>query len=273
MVEPGPGTGPRRPGRPGLLSIPRMLDRPPLSLALAALRQPAADPRAPIEWAAAAGFRAVVLDGAAPGLRARELDRSSRRDLAALLRRLELGFAGIDLWIPSSHFADPVHADRAVAAVAGAVELASDIAALSGGDPLLSLTLPREDLPTGTGDALVAHADSRHAVLADHRWPPDEKPTHDALAVGLDPATVLLSGDNPAKAAARLGERLAVARLSDASEVARVEPGGREGRLNDLAYVVALGTAKYSRPVVLDPRGLPAPGDAAVRALRWWSHA
>lgn len=255
-----------------------MLDRPPLSLALAPIRPPtgahaAPDPRAPIEWAAAAGFRHVTLDAAAPGLRPRELDRSARRDLAALLRRLELTPAGFDLWIPTSHFTDPAHADRAVAAVAAAIDLASDLVTLCAGHAVVSLTLPRDDLPTATRDTLISHADARHATLADHAWPPPETATHDALAVGLDPATLLLAGDNPAKAAARLGPRLAVARLSDASEVARVEPGSREGRLNDLAYVVALETAKYPRPLVLDTRGLPSPAESARRALRWWTGA
>jgi sugar phosphate isomerase/epimerase len=249
-----------------------MLDRPPLSLALASLRPPpGGDPRAPVEWAAGEGFRHVTLDASAPGLRPRELDRSARRDLAALLRRLELGLAGIDLWIPTAHYTDPAHADRAAGAITGALDLAADLAGLAGGDAVVSLSLPRENLPATLRDTLISHADSRHATLADHAWPPAESPTHDALGVGLDPALVLLAGDNPAKAAARLGARLAVARLSDASEVARVEPGSREGRLNDLAFVVALQTVKHSRPLVLDTRGLPSPADSARRVLRWWT--
>lgn len=250
-----------------------MLDRPPLSLALAALRSPAAaaDPRAPLEWAAVAGFRHVTLDASAPGLRPRELDRSARRDLAALLRRLELSLVGIDLWIPTAHFTDAAHTDRAVTAIAAALDLAADLTTLSGGDRVVSVSLPRDGLATTVRDALISHADRRHATLADHTWPPADAPTHDALAVGLDPAALLLAGDNPAKAAARLGARLALARLSDASEVCRVEPGGTQGRLNDLAYTVALTTAKYARPLVLDTRGLPDPADAALRALRWWT--
>ena len=75
----------------------------PLSLSLAGLTPRegvAMEPRAAIEWAAGLGYRAVQLDGAAAGVRARDLDRSGRRDLAALLRRLQLGFSGLDLWIP-----------------------------------------------------------------------------------------------------------------------------------------------------------------------------
>lgn len=228
-----------------------------------------ADPRALIERTAAAGFRWVTLDAAAPGLRARELDRSGRRDLAALLRRLELGLAGLDLWIPSAHFADPAHADRALAAATGAIGLAADLTALNGGHAVLGLTLPG-DIPATARDQLLTEADAHAVTLADHAWPPAEH-LSETLRVGIDPAAVLLAGDNPAKAVARLGDRLALARLSDASDVGRVEPGRAQGRLNDLAYTVALSTAKYTLPVVLDTRALSDPAAAAPRVLQWWS--
>lgn len=251
-----------------------MIDRPPLSLALASLSpmSPARDPRAPLEWAAGAGFRAVTLDATAPGLRPRELDRSARRDLAALLRRLELDCAGIDLWIPTAHFADPTHADRAAAAVVGAIDLIADLAALNHSRRLVSLTLPHSrDLSPTLRDTLLSHADARQAVLADHTWPPADDAPPGPLGIGLDPATVLLAGDNPAKAAARLADRLVLARLSDASEIARVEPGSSQGRLNDMAYTVALATAQYTHPLVLDTRGLADPAEAARRTRAWWS--
>lgn len=250
-----------------------MLDRLPLSLALASLRAPstATDPRAPFEWAANTGFRWVTLDASAPGLRPRELDRSARRDLAALLRRLELGLLGLDMWIPAAHFTDPAHTDRAVTATTAAIDLAADLAGLTGGHRIVSLTLLREDLSPTLRSTLAAHADARQAVLADHTWPPVDDAPIGPLGVGLDPAAVLLAGDNPAKAAARLGDRLTLARLSDASEITRVEPGSSQGRLNDLAYTVALSTAKYTRPLVLDTRGLTDPAEAARRALAWWS--
>lgn len=248
-----------------------MIHRPPLSAALASMRSGPgpADPRALIEAAAAAGFRWATLDGAAPGLRPRELDRSARRDLAALLRRLELGFAGIDLWIPSAHFADPSLSDRAVSAAIESLELAADIAALNGGHGVLSLVLPRELSPTAR-ESLLTHADSRGVRIADHAWPPAEQPHSDWLGVGIDPAALLLAGEHPAKTVARLGERIVVARVSDASDISRVEPGRGQGRLDDLAYAVALAAAKYDRPVPLDLRAVPDPLSAAARVARWW---
>ncbi len=253
-----------------------MLDRPPLSLALASLRLQGtvSDPRAPLEWASDTGFRWVTLDASAPGLRPRELARSARRDLAALLRRLELGFLGLDLWIPTSHFSDPTHTDRAVTAATAAIDLAADLASLTGGHRIISLTLPRGgDLSLTIRDTLLTHADARQATLADHTWPPADDAPPGPLGIGLDPAMVLLAGDNPAKSAARLGSRLMLARLSDASEITRVEPGSSQGRLNELAYTIALATAKYIRPIVLDTRGLPEPAEAARRALAWWGNS
>lgn len=253
-----------------------MLERPPLSLALAALRgaTDATHPRQHLEWAAASGFRSVTLDAATPGFRPRELDRSGRRDLAALLRRLELGLMGVDLWIPPTHFGDPVHAERAVEAAMAAIDLTADLAGLNQGERVLSLSLPRDREEASAAIGTIAgHADSRSVEIADHTWPPVDSGASDSIRVGLDPAVLLLAGDNPAKAAARTGDRLAVARLSDASDIGRVAPGGRDGRLNDLAYVIALDTAKYRRPVVLDARGLASPDDAALRCLEWWSNA
>ena len=253
-----------------------MLERPPLSLALAALRGASGvtHPRQHLEWAAAGGFRAITLDAATPGFRPRELDRSGRRDLAALLRRLELGLMGVDLWIPPTHFGDPEQVERAVEATLAAIDLTSDLAGLNHGERVLSISFPRDRDDAGAAiNTITSHADSRSVEIADHTWPPVESGPSDAVRIGIDPAALLLAGDNPAKAAARTADRLAVARLSDASDIGRVAPGGRDGRLNDLAYVIALETAKYRRPVVLDARGLTTPADAALKCLAWWSDA
>jgi len=106
------------------------------------------------------------------------------------------------------------------------------------------------------------------------RLTPSPRPT---LGAGLDPAACLLAGENPAKLAARLGSRLVLARLSDASEVSRGEPGlartHEPGRLHDLAYVVALETIHYARPIVLDLRGVPHPEHACERVGHWWQNA
>jgi hypothetical protein len=224
------------------LSVPRALNLAGISFS-DPLSPAATQPRARVEWAAAQGVRAVQLDATVAGMRPRELDRSARRDIASLLRRLELGFAGLDLSIPASHFADPATLDRAVKATQEAITLAADIATLcpspsgvtADAGRIVAMALPPM-LATDVRSTLASHAESCKVTLADFRWPlPElERPApassgganqkQEALAPvvvhapsaaaitnpefnfgrGLDTGTLLLAGLNPAKAIARL---------------------------------------------------------------------
>jgi len=228
--------------------------------------------RRAIEWAAGLGFGGVRLDAATPGVRARDLDRSARRDLGAHIRRAGLWFGGLDLWIPDKHFADPARVDRAVAAATGAIGLAEELGGLVGpnGGRSVSLTMPK-DVEAGALAALSAAAESAGVVLADHAWPASGSPPF--IRAGLDPATVLLAGDDPARAASRLGERLAVARLSDADAQGRRPLGDGSGRLDLTAYAVAIATGGAEPQIVVDLRGLTNQGRAATRALTAWAGA
>lgn len=235
------------------------------SLSLAGLRGAHAlapgGTREQIVEAARLGYRAVQLDAMGEGVRARDLDRSGRRDLASLLRRLDLKLSGLDLWVPPAHFVEPARADRAVAAVTQAVELASELAAALGPDPhsgwggaVVSLSLPEKIAPD-----VVAHLRSaaalRGARIADHAWPVNiggDGP----IGIGLDPAGVIFAGADPAVEVSRLVAPPASARLSDLSPAGRVEPGGGEGSLDVLAYTVALSTKGYRGHLVVDLRGL-----------------
>ncbi|HVZ93923.1 MAG TPA: TIM barrel protein [Phycisphaerales bacterium] len=246
---------------------------PPLSLALGGLTMPG-DVRQRIALAASLGFRAVHLNLTGDGLRPRELGRSARRDLAALLRRHELGFSGVDLWIPPGHFIDPSHADRALAAAVDAIRFTAEIGSLMSGEtPALSLELPGSSVPQSLERTLTEEAGGAGVRIADHTWPPRDRSTgtpadRAPLAVGIDPAAVFLAAasadkeksggeawlGSPARAAAHLGGRLASARLSDIGSAGRVAPG--EGRLDILAYLAALSTASYQGSLVLDVRNV-----------------
>lgn len=249
-----------------------------LSLSLAGLESRAeapwaGGPRAAIEWAAGLGCRAVQIDAAAAGVRPRELDRSARRDLAALLRRLQLVPSGLDLWIPPEHFSDPARADRAASAVTGAIDLAADLSRLIDGapPPVVSVVLPAAP-PEDLVSAIASQAQSRGARIADHAVrngiamaPVDPDAP---IGVGIDPGALILAGQDPGAAAAKAGAALASARLSDATLVGRAAPGS--GRLDEAAYLASLSIAGYARPLVLDLRGV-ANQDAAARAVtaRW----
>jgi hypothetical protein len=250
----------------------------PPALALSGLRDdasfrasPAPGPRAPIEAAARLGFRAVVLDATAPGLRPRDLDRSSRRDLASLLRRLELAFAGLDLWIPPEHFASAEHADRASSACVGAIDLVADLARESLGQPIACIVLPRAlegerlVLFEGVLRGLIDHADRAGVTLADHALPLGEAQgaPNDAsspLAIGVDPAAILLRDGDPVLLTAKWGSRVRVARWSDADSVSRVAPmNPSKGRLDLLAYAATVASATAAQRFIVDLRGVAEP--------------
>lgn len=258
-------------------------DLAPLAIALAGLREDAAfagaGPRAPIDAVARLGYRAVILDAAAHGLRPRELDRSARRDLAAALRRMEVAFAGLDLWIPPSHFADPAHADRAAVAVGEALELAADLArGVGAGSSLVSVALPRglegdrSALFDGVLSGLLARADKAGATLVDHALPLGACGESDLLGVGIDPASLLLRDADPVGLTGKHGAHVRVARWSDADTVSRIAPSmtGARGRLDWRAYAMTVAAATPAKRLVLDLRGVPeafASAGAVARTL------
>ncbi|HYE62225.1 MAG TPA: hypothetical protein VD997_09530 [Phycisphaerales bacterium] len=241
------------------------------SLSLTGITEPVTDapgPRALIEWGAALGYRAVQLDAALPGIRPRELDRSGRRDLASLLRRSQLEFSGLDLWIPAAHFLDPAQQDRAVSAVVGALELTAELARLTSGTPLVSIALPEKTAPTLL-DSLRSAAELHGSTLADHSWP--SRGGEGPLAIGIDPAELLAARLDPAAEVPRLPVTPAAARLSDYANAGRVAPG--RGQLDVLAYQIALSTKGYRGFAVVDLRRVRNQADAARQALEVASSA
>jgi len=238
---------------------------PDLSLSLAGLaNDPAAPwaggPRRAIEWAAGLGYRAVQLDATAAGIRPRELDRSARRDLAALLRRHELSVSGLDLWAPASHFAHGPDTGRALAAVAAAAELAAELRTLIGGSSRAVVAIALAAKPAeGVLTALAGASEHTGAAIADHAWPPAHE------AVGIDPAAMLLAGADPAAEILRLAAVPVTARWTDLGPAGRTARG--RGRLDVLAYDVALTTRGVPGPRIVDLRDLKDQRAAAVGAL------
>ncbi len=249
-----------------------MIPTSELSVSLAGLAREDGHPwsagaRAAIEWAAASGFRWVAIDGTQPGLRAREMDRSARRDLGAMLRRLRLGLSGVELWIPPEHFSDPGNTERAVAAAASAIEMAADVARLaeSRPPPVLSLLLPPA-MPRTALDEIAVKSETCGVPVADHARPPSR-----GVRIGIDVGAALMAGEDPGAAVLQAGADLASVRLADASPTGRVAVGAPGGRLDLLTLKVSLTTAGYARPVVLDLRGLTNQAGAAARGAEAWA--
>lgn len=241
----------------------------PLSVSLAGLDRGPGHPwsggaREAIAWAAAARFGTVQLDASMSGVRPRELDRSGRRDLAAMLKRSGLTLSGLDLWIPPPHFVSDRDVDRAVDAVRGALDMTSELVGLvPGSQPVVALTLPAGVSP-GVVSALGSAAGSVGAVLADHAWPVRTAAVAH-VGVGIDPAAVILGGAKPGAAVLGLTSMPVAVRWSDLAATGRVEPG--LGSLDCLEYSVALHTKGFSGAMVVDLRGL-ADQAAVVEAIR-----
>lgn len=251
-----------------------MLPQVPLCLSLAGLAiegdHAPRTPRAFIEWASDVGVRAVRLDGTMRGLRARELERSARRDLASILRRLELRFAGVDLWIPPEHFADPLRADRAMSAALSTIDLAADLATLTGDGEGRSISLSLPKNADESARAFAARAEAAGVRIADHGEGAEPRSIPGgSLGVGVDPAALLMRTIDPAREVSRLGDRLVNARLSDTDGLGRAVPGS--GRLDVLAYAAALATGDHQGETTLDLRGVRDPASAVPLAVERWT--
>ncbi len=215
------------------------------------------DPRPALQHIAQSGFRHVQLSAALTGMRPRDLDRSARRDLLARLRRIELAVAGIDLWIPAEHYTLPEHADRAAAAVLEAIELAAEL-----GRVPLSIRLP-DEVNEEIVSAWRSRGETCGVIIADHAPQP-----HALLSSGIDPAVLLAAGSDPVAHASRVAN-LAAARFSDFRDESRTTPGA--GRLDVLAYQVALVSRSFEAPVALDLRRVANPLSALDAALKAWA--
>lgn len=218
-------------------------------------------------WAGRAGFRALGVDAAGRLTRPRDLSRSARRDIAAVLRSSELVCSGVDLWIPAAHFVDSARIDHALSALVGAVGLAADLAELTGeGRAVMNTSIP-EDADGGVVAALAESATARGVRIADHHWRTEwlETPGYDEaspIQMGLDPAAIILKGDKPHKAVSKLGGRAASIRLTDMTEMGRT--GAGDGAIDPMRFSVAAMTCGYDGWITADVRGVPGDGEALL---------
>lgn len=224
------------------------------------------------EWVRDQRVRGVALDASRPDCRARDLGRSARRDLAAMLRRTELELTGIDLFIPPEHYADPARAQRAFDTVQQTAMLAVELSRLVGARsrPLVSLTLPAS-LPAHEHDALAAMFEKYGAIGADHTPAPEDAPAPGVwLARGIDPATHLLAGHDPVSAATRPG--VTALRLSALNATGRC-PVNAEGARPDMTAYAAAALTSGQRWITADTRGCAEPAQAVHAAIDTWRGA
>lgn len=239
----------------------------PLSVTIAPLGSPAEA----MGWASASGLRGVQLSVTGGGLRPRDLGPSARRDLRAMLTRLELSVSGIDAIVPVAHFLDPATSERAIDAIDGACGLAAEL-----GRVPVTLQLPsagdesQRDRRREVLAAVAAAADRAGVTLADlggaqeAPWPP--------VGTCVDPAAVLADGGDPAAVAVRAGPKLAAVRVDDLLRSGLRGPIGVRGesRLDVMAFRVAIDVAGFRGLPVVDCRQWPDPRAGILQTLAAW---
>lgn len=216
-----------------------------------------------------------------------------------------MGFTGLDLWIPAEHFRPGEHADRAHAALLGALDLAADLGNLarSGGSegrsthrPVVSVNLPdgyagaeeiaaRADLLAvliedfgGTAERRVgrSHAESETAGSDTSgsdmsrsetagRVRTDPGSLAAGIRPGVDTARLILRGRPPGKSFASMSNDIATLRLNDADDTGRRVMG--TGRLEIGTLIALHATLTPGVPIVTDLRGLENPDRGARSAI------
>ncbi|HWB19142.1 MAG TPA: hypothetical protein VG711_02495 [Phycisphaerales bacterium] len=251
----------------GPLDYQQAVSIPPLAPTIAALGD---DVRESLSRLSSAGFRHAQLSSLQAGTRPKDLDQSGRRDLAATLKRLELTAAGVDCWVPTEHFVDPERVDRAVAAVCGAIELASDL-----GRVAVSLCFPARKSEGGSNSAsngvdndaglssvvsAIGNYAAKYGVkIADFGLPVHNWEMSGVIGVGIDVAAAIANGDDPVKVVHGHAAHLVSVRVSDMHRNGMRGPIGDQsaGRLGVLELRVAVMMAIGVQPVVLDARQWP----------------
>lgn len=214
-----------------------------------------------LDQVASMGLAGVQFDASDPDLRPREMSDSARRDLAAALRRRGLVPSGVDCFVPVDRFADASRVERAVEAVQGSIVLAEGL-----GRVPVCLFMPSD--AADAADALGREAQRRGVALADFTWPVAEG----AGAVGVDPATLLGAGADPAAVIPGLLRRVEAARVVDLLRSGLRGPIGEQGsaRLDAMAYRLALEMSGFHGLPVIDCRQWQAPLQGArLCAARW----
>lgn len=229
-------------------------------------------PRKAIDLLSSRSCRGVQIDARAEGTRPWELGPSARKDLVGHVQRRGMVLAGLDLWLPTSAFLEKDTIERAVDRTLECIDLAADL-----GHCPISMYLPNSNDSPEIDSALeviLARADGQGVRIADHApeaWKVEPVDVH-CHGLGLDPATLLAAGEDPAAAAIAWGDRLASARLIDLTDggVRTVPMPGGHGRLDLVSYKIALGLNAGVRCIVVDLRGCSDPLQGLVQAGEAW---
>lgn len=171
--------------------------------------------------------------------------------------------SGLDLWLPPTHLVSGAEQGRALDALLGAAELASELAGLLPGGSVVVCTALHPETPGEVLRELGAGFERVGAVLADHAWPAREATP--PVGVGIDPAAIVAAKGDVVGEVSKLASVPLAARLSDFAGSTRVLAG--EGSLDIAAYEAVITTRGFRGAMVVDVRGLRDQATAA-KSLR-----
>lgn len=231
-------------------------------------------PREGLAWLSSIGIRATAFSATDPLTRPRDLDRSARRDLVAIMSRLELRCACVDCFLPTAHFLDAAQVDRATAAAIDAIEFAAEIATLEGriggGTVVLSVPTTKDKLAQDALDAISATAQHQGVHVA--------VPTCDAslvfqpFLVALDPAQILANNQDPLTIALASSRRIGAVRIVDLLRSGSRGPIGepQEAQLDCRGFASGCRAAGFEGEFVVDLRQWHDPRGGLLATLSRW---
>ncbi len=242
------------------------------------------DPRAGLNRAAELGFRAVEMGAVAGELAPSNLSQSARRHLGRFVRSLGLDLAALGGDMPARlRLTDPATNGEVVDRMSDVLLLARDLRVPIVTASVSALTHPSTGEPsphaidalrqiaddadrTGTIFALRPAADSAarlRAVFADLNCA--------AVRLCLDPAAMVMSGQNPGEVLIQSPDQVVLSHLRDgtsgSSEYAGAETALGEGEVDVMGHLMLLEAGEYHGPHIVRRRRSDHP-EADLRAAK-----
>lgn len=212
-------------------------------------------------------FRTIEFGAVCGELSPEQLSGSGRRHLGRILNGLGLTAASITADLPGLRFTDGRNIEERIVRTCRILDMAADLGIRVVTASLGAVTNPESGVPSPVAlEALRRigeHADARGRVYAlrpsldgGHRI---ERLMNElscpAIHVGIDPAAMVMAGNNPLAVVERFAGRIAVAHLRDAT-VGLPQQSGHETRLGEgdvdlVTLMEALDDCDFAGPRIL----------------------
>ncbi|MCC7292449.1 MAG: sugar phosphate isomerase/epimerase [Phycisphaerales bacterium] len=220
-----------------------------------------------VSKAAKLGFRAVELGLAYPELAPRELSESTARHFVRFVRNLGLDLAALTADFPGLRLTDPARVEervdrtRAVLDAAARMRVPIVTAAVSAlthpqsGEPSAHATEALRQIAADAGRRGVVFAVRPSADTTEHTARIIQAINSASVKICLDPAALLMSGNDPSKLLSALPQEIVLSHARDATaggpQRSGVETALGEGDLDWLGHLMLLEAAGYHGPHIV----------------------